>query len=334
MYLLGLGTYLPKPRVRAEEIAERSGLPAWVVREKLGIREKPVPGPEDHPAEMAVWAAQQALREAGIAPQDVDVVLSITEEYKDYPVWTSGSHIAHRLGARRAWAFDLNQKCASFIAALAVARGLIVTGQARYVLIAGGYRNGDLIDYRDPEVRFMYDLAAGGAAAVLGPEGPGLRVLSTQLRTDASLANAVLVPVGGTREPLTPHNLDRFRLVVTDPNGMKARLEAVSLANFLAVIREALEAAGHTPADLAYLALLHMKRSAHKAVLERLGLREDQSLYLEDYGHLGQLDPILSLKLALERALLPPGGLAALVAAGVGYHWGAAVVRREVRHGA
>jgi 3-oxoacyl-[acyl-carrier-protein] synthase-3 len=84
MYLRSLGVYLPEGRMGAEAIAELSGLPVEVVREKLGIREKPVPGPEDHPAEMAAWAAEEALRLAGFPGEGVDWVLSMVEEYKDW----------------------------------------------------------------------------------------------------------------------------------------------------------------------------------------------------------------------------------------------------------
>ena len=66
-----------------------------------------------------------------------------------------------------------------------------------------------------------------------------------------------------------------------------------------------------------------MKRSAHDAVLTRLGLPADRSIYLSDYGHLGQVDQILSLRLAQQRGLLRDGATAVLVAAGIGYVWNA-----------
>ncbi len=328
MFVRGLGIYLPVKRVSAEEIAASSGLPAEVVREKLGIVEKPVPGPEDHPADMALWAGQAALKAANIPADAIDWVISIVEEYKDYPVWTTAPYLAWGLGASRAKGLDLNQKCASLMGALEVARGLFATRkEAQVILVAGGYRNGDLVDYQDPSTRFLYDLAAGGGAAILTREGPGLRLLGLAHRMDPTLALMVKVPVGGTRSPLNPGNLAEFRLRVENPQAMKERLDRSSIPTFLEVIREALGEAGYTEADLDYLALLHMKRSAHRAVLEGLGLREDQSIYLERFGHLGQLDPILSLKLAWEEGLLRDGSLVALAAAGVGYFYGAAVLR-------
>lgn len=329
-YLRGLGVYLPALRMTSGEIATASGLPEWVVREKLGIHQKPVPGPEDHPARMGAWAAREALKEAGLGGAALDMVISITDEHKEFPVWSSAPPIAQMLDAHRAWCFDLNQKCATFVAALAVAEGLFASHpEIETVLIAGGYRNGDLIDYQDASVRFMCDLAAGGGAAVLTRQGPGLKLLATQLKTDPMLANAVRVPIGGTVAPLSPANLDQYKLRVAEPELMKSRLEQVSLPGFMEVINGALGQAGYTAADLDYLALLHMKPSAHKAVLEGLGLGAERSIYLSDYGHLGQIDPILSVRLARQAGKIGPGSLLALAAAGVGYHWGAAVLRWE-----
>ena len=90
-------------------------------------------------------------------------------------------------------------------------------------------------------------------------------------------------------------------LDVHDVEGMKARLAERSHANFMRVIGEAARQGGHDARDIDYLALLHMKRSAHAAVIDELGLSPQQSYYLEQYGHIGQFDPILSIELGERR---------------------------------
>src|SRR5690625_907379 len=326
--ITGLGVYLPKARFTAPQIAETSGLPEWVVREKLGINRKPVPAPADHPTQMGVWAAEQALAEAGVSPLDVDVVISITEEFKEYPVWTAGIKLAHDLGAANAYAYDLGQKCGTSVLALKQARDLLRADRhVNTVLVAGGYRNGDLIDYTDENVRFMYNLGAGAAAAVVQRNAPANEILEAAVRTDGSFSLDVLVPVGGTVEPVTPDNTERFRLQVPDPAGMKGRLEQKSLDNFVNVVREAVKRSGYEISDIAYLAMLHVKASAHRWLLDELGLNGEQSTYLSDYGHIGQVDQILSLKLAEEQGRLKQGDLVVLVAAGVGYVWNALCLR-------
>jgi 3-oxoacyl-[acyl-carrier-protein] synthase III len=325
--IAGLGVYLPQGHHTAADIASASGVPEGVVRAKMGIVRKTVPGPEDHTNARGVRAARAALADAGLAPESLDVVISITEEYKEFPVWTSGIKTAHELGARRAYAFDLGQKCGSSVLALKLAADMIKADGVQRLLIAGGYRNGDLVSYRDPNVRFLYNLAAGGGAAVVAPGGAGFEILGSAFRTDGSFSEDVIVPVGGTRQPLDGHNSGEFRLQVPHPEGMKQRLEKKSLDNFVAVVEEACARSGVAPRELAYAAALHMKRSAHEHVLARLGIPTERSIYLDHYGHIGQVDPLLSLKLARDEGRFRDGDVAVLMAAGIGYVWNAMCVR-------
>ncbi len=108
---------------------------------------------------------------------------------------------------------------------------------------------------------------------------------------------------------------------------MKQRLEQKSLDNFVTVVEEAVRRSGAQVGDIAYLAMLHVKPSAHNYLLDQLGLTQEQSVYLSDYGHIGQVDQILSLKLAQEQGRLKQGDLVVLVAAGVGYVWNALCLR-------
>jgi 3-oxoacyl-[acyl-carrier-protein] synthase-3 len=325
--IAGLGVYLPSRHHTSAEISAASGIPESVVREKMGVTRKTVAGPEDHTNMMGVRAARAALDDAGLAADQLDVVISITEEYKEFPVWTAGISTAHVLGATRAYAFDLGQKCGSSVLALKLARDMIKADGVRNLLLAGGYRNGDLVSYTDPNVRFLYNLAAGGGAAVVTRDGPGFEILGSAFRTDGSFSMDVLVPVGGTRTPLTSTNRDEFRLQVTDPENMRRGLEAKSLDNFIGVVEDACARSGVKPRDVAYAAMLHMKRSAHEEVLRKLRIPVERSIYLQNYGHLGQVDQLLSLKLARDQGRLKDGDVCVMMAAGVGYVWNAMCVR-------
>lgn len=329
MFVRGLGIYLPTTRHTAAHIAAQSGVPEPVVRGKMGIVQKTVPGPEDHTNAMGIRAAREALREAGCEPQAVDVLISITEEHKEFPVWTAGIHAAHELGATRAYAFDIGQKCGTAVLGLKLAQDMLRGDEGlQTVLLAGGYRNGDLVDYADPGTRFLNNLAAGGGAAVVSRErGPGFEILGSAFRTDGSFSLDVIVPVGGTRAPLTAANARDFRFTVPDPAGMKSRLEQKSIDAFVEVIAEACARSGIAPGEVRYCAMLHMKHSAHEAVLARAGIPAERSIYLSDYGHLGQIDPLLSLKLARDSGRLRDGDIAVLCAAGIGYVWNALCVR-------
>lgn len=327
-----LASYIPEGRMSAEELAELTGgqWSARAVREKLGIHSKSVAGPDDGVQEMGARAAQRCLDRANMPASEVDAILCIGDELREYPMTTSGIYIQERIGARRAWALDVMQKCSSFPAGVRLARALLAAEPGlQTILLCGGYRNGDLIDYQNPRVSFMYNLAPGGGAMLLRRGYSRNQVMGVSLITDGALARHVVALHGGTKSPVGEENLELSRrcLDVTDQEGMRRLLGERSHTNFLRVIREAVEEGGASLAEISYLAVLHMKRSAHDAILTDLGLDAGRSIYLSDYGHIGQFDQILSMELARERALLREGDVVVAVGAGIGYAWGAAAFR-------
>lgn len=330
--IAGLGIYIPDRVMTAKEISEATN-GVWAeeaVREKLGINKKYLPGPGDGTQEMGYKAAKNLIDEYGIDPLSIDMIISIGEEWKEYPLTTTAIYIQEKIGAYNAFAFDLQQRCCTNITAMKVAKDMMMANDdINTVLICGGYRNGDFIDYTNSRVSFMFNLSAGGGAILLKKNYGRNELLETSIITDGSFARDVGVRYGGTEEPINLENIDKAykSLDVFDVEGMKARLNEKSTPNFLFVIRDALKKSGYSHEDLDYLAILHFKYSAHKYILEELGLDESQSIYLRDYGHMGQIDQILSLKLALEEGRIKDGDIIATVGAGIGYAWAANVIK-------
>jgi len=328
--LMALATYLPRQVQDAAYIAERSGLPEAVVREKLGIREKRRAGPEDQTSAMGHWAALLALERAGVAPEELDLILYSGSMHKDFYVWSAANRIQHLLGAKNAFAFELAALCTTNVLALKVARDLMTADpRLRTVLICGGHRTADLIDFRDQSTRFLFNLSDGGSAMVLRRGHPANHVLGSSFITDGSLSEDVTIPAGGTRLPTSPATLERGQHTfhVSDPAHLKAGLDGVSEERFVRVVREAVERSGRAPSEIAFLAINHMKPSMHRRILAELGLREDQSIYLADYGHIGAPDQVLALELAAAEGRLHDGDLVVLASAGLGFTWGATALR-------
>ncbi|MDN4493816.1 3-oxoacyl-ACP synthase [Ureibacillus aquaedulcis] len=328
--ILGIGVYLPIERMTAEDIAEKASLPIEVVKTKMGIIEKRVAGQDDHTVQMAIRAARNAINHANIDGKEIDVIIYFGEEHKEYPLWTAGIKIQEEIGATNAWAFDIQLRCGTAILAMKLAKSLMHSDEnIRTVLLAGGYRNHDLIDYRNERTRFMFNLGAGGGALILKRDSSENLIYEADIMTDGSFSEDVIVPVGGTRQPLTAEHImmGLYRLDVTDPQGMKTRLEQRSLDNFIKVIRNSLTKSGFHEKELAYIGMLHMKRSAHDFVLRTFHLKEENSIYLSNYGHIGQIDQILSLQLALNEKRIQDGDVLTLVSAGIGYAWGAITIQ-------
>ncbi len=328
--IIGLGVYLPENRMTGEEIAQLAEIPAHIVKSKMGINQKTIAGKDDHTVQMGIRAAKDAIQNANIDPREIDVIIYIGEEHKEYPLWTAAIKMQEELGATNAWAFDTQLRCGTTIMAMKLAKSLMVSDEnIKTVLLAGGYRNHDFIDYKNERTRFMFNLGAGGGALILRKDVKENIVFESEIITDGSFSEDVLVPVGGTKEPLTAKHLEQglYRLDVLDPAGMKSRLEQKSLNNFIKVIRHSLIKSGFNESDLSYIGMLHVKKSAHDYVLKSFNLEEKNSIYLSDYGHIGQIDQILSLKLALDEGKIKDGYVITLVSAGIGYAWGAITIR-------
>lgn len=330
--IVGTGLYFPETVMTAAEISRATG-GRWAERavvEKLGIYQKPIPGPVDGTQEMGVKAGMDCLERTGLDPMDIDVLLCIGEEWKEYPLTTSGSYIQHRLGARKAWSIDLAQRCCTCVSAMKIAKDMMIADEdINTVMIVGGYRNGDFVDYTNPSLSAMYNLGAGAGALVLQKNLNKNLLLGTSIYTDGSFARDIVVELGGTENPITRDNVDAAytSMVLKDEKHMKDGLNAVSLPNWFSCIDSALAKSGYTREDLGYLAILHFKYSMHKHMLEQLGLREDQTTYLSNFGHIGQVDQILSLQLALASGKVTDGTLLSMIAAGTGYTWAANVIK-------
>ena len=331
--ILGYGIYLPENVMTAKELSEATK-GVWTeeaVVSKLGVVKKTMPGPNDGTQEMGVYAAQDALRRTGLDPKEIDVIICMGEEWKEYPLTTSALYIQGKIGAVNAWGIDVANRCCTTCSAIKMAKDMLVADdEIDTILIAGGYRNGDFVDYTDKDMSMMYNLAAGGGALILRKGMDENLVLGSHMIGDGSLARSAGVEIGGIANPFTPDNIEEGykSLRLMEAAMMKARLNEVSVSNWYRCIDESLrKSGGLTREDIGYLAILHFKRSQHFSMLKDLGLEPEQSIYLEDYGHVGQIDQILSLALGLEQGKIKDGTVVAMIAAGIGYVWASTCIR-------
>jgi len=329
--IVGTGIYLPTPRMTAKEIAEatRGNWTEEAVIQKLGVRQKPIPGLGDGTQEMAVKAALDCLKNTGVDPLDIDVIISVGEEWKEYPLTTSALYVQDQIGATNAWGIDVANRCCTTVTALKMAKDMLLADDdLEVILVVGGYRNGDFVDYTDKHMSMMYNLGAGAGALILKKNLGKNVLLGSHIISDGSLSRTAGVEIGGTANPISYLNLDQAykSLKLLEPQKMKDRLNEVSMKNWFTCIDEALRKSELTRKDIGYLAVLHMKRSGHEDMLASLGLSPEQTIYLEDYGHIGQVDQILSLHLALHAGKLKEGTNVCMVAAGIGYVWAADII--------
>jgi 3-oxoacyl-[acyl-carrier-protein] synthase III len=325
--LAATAAYLPERWLTAAEIGAASGIPEQVIVEKFGLRGKHVAAADEHVSDMAVSAAARLLEEHGLDPTDVDVVLYYGSLWKDYPVWQAAPWIAHRLGCANAYALEYaNVSCGTPVALRLARNFLLAEPDLRNVLLVAASRESYLLDYANERSRFMFNFGDGAVAGLVTRDAPH-ELLGAQAVTDGSFALQVKVPAGGSVQPASTETVAARRhfLDVADPAQMKNGLDEVSLPNFVAAARGALERSGARLEDVSYLCGIHMKRSMHEAILQALGV--GRAAYLDDTGHMSGVDPLLALDRAARAGELAEGDLVLLLAAGTGYTWAAAVLR-------
>ncbi len=330
--IVGTGIYLPKNRINAKEISECTN-GVWTedaVINKLGIKSKLLPGKLDGTQEMGVFAALDAIKNTGINPLDINVILCVGEEWKEYPLTTSALYIQDKIGAVNAWGIDVANRCCTTVSAMKMAKDMLVADDDIHtIMVVGGYRNSDFVDYTDKNMSMMYNLGAGAGAIILQKNYNRNVLLGSHIIADGSLARTAGVEIGGTAVPITHENLEESKksLRLMDSVKMKERLNQVSMTNWFMCIDKALEKSKLERKDIDYLAILHIKKSGHLGILDALGLNENQAIYLEEYGHIGQIDQILSLHLALKQEKVKDGSVVCMLAAGIGYVWAANIIK-------
>lgn len=138
---------------------------------------------------MGALAALDCMKNTGIDPKEIDLILCIGEEWKEYPLTTSALYIQDRVRAVNAWGIDVQNRCCTCVSAMKIAKDMMMSDDdINTVLIAGGYRNGDFIDYTNSKMSMMYDLGAGGGAILLKKNYNRNLLLGSHIISDGSLA--------------------------------------------------------------------------------------------------------------------------------------------------
>jgi 3-oxoacyl-[acyl-carrier-protein] synthase III len=321
--IVATASYLPERWLDAAGIAELSGIPEAVLVEKFGLRGKHIAADGEHVSDLSVRAAERLLDEAGIDPLELDAVMYYGSMWRDYAVWQAAPHIAHRIGARNAFALEFDNVSHGTPIALRVARDLLRgEPELRNVLVVAACRESYLLDYTNERSRFMFNFGDGAVAGLLRGDSTRNEILGAHAITDGAYSLQVKVPGGGSVEPEGYRFLD-----VADPAAMKNGLDAESLPNFVAASRGAAERSGLTLDDVSFVCPLHTKRSMFEALLTELGMREDQAVYLDDTGHMSGVDSLLGLDRVLRDGRVGDGDVVLLLSAGTGYTWAATLVR-------
>lgn len=324
-YIVDYELYIPGTFIDYEELARITGLPDWVIKDKMGIVRKPVERILSV-SDMAELATKKLLSNHNNVR--IGIVAYAGSDFKDKYVWNVAPNVMGRLNIKNAYGFDVSMQCVSSIVALDLLKSkLQASNDDLYALIIASTKQSLIVNYKDRNSSFMYDFSDGAVAVLLSNVDGKYEILESSILTDGKFSNIVYQRLGERFYGNSVMEQD-YLLEVNRTEEFSKGFEEMSLRNFIFVIKNALERSGLTIKDIDYLAILHMKRSFHDKIIRELGLSPNKSIYLENYGHMQAVDPFLSLWLAEQSGKISKGSIIVLVAAGTGWTWGATVLRR------
>jgi 3-oxoacyl-[acyl-carrier-protein] synthase-3 len=294
---------------------------AWII-ERTGIRERRVAAPDETTASLAIEAGTAAIKQAGITPEDVDLLIVATAT-PEQPIPHTGAFVGEGLGLR-CGSFDLGAGCAGFVYELVTGAALLTAGHMDHVLVVGAETLSRVVD---PADRGTCILFGDGAAAMLleksPDDAPGL--LAWDLGCDGSAAGLLGIPAGGSRLPATPETI-AAGLQFIKMQGQEVFRRAVRAVVDSA--RITLERAGLTADDVDWFVPHQANLRIIEAAASRLKIPLERTIInIETYGNTSAASIPLAMTEAVEDGRIGDGDVLLLSGFGAGMTWGSVALR-------
>jgi 3-oxoacyl-[acyl-carrier-protein] synthase III len=313
--VLGCGAYLPaRILTNAELAAQVDTSDEWIVQ-RTGIRQRHIAAEGELTSDLALVAARRALDHAGIAADEVDLIVLATAP-PDHTFPATANKVQAGLGMTRGAAFDVQAVCSGFIFALATADNFLKTGMARTALVIGAETFSRILDWRDRQTCVLFGDGAG-AVVLRAEEGAARGILSTHIHTDGTQYDMLYVDGGPSSTMTTGHLRMEGREVF--------RHAVLRLAE---VVDEALDQHRLTARDIDWL----VPHQANKRIIDSLARKLDLDpakvvVTVDRHANTSAASVPLAFAEAVEDGRIQRGQLVLLEAMGGGLSWGAALLR-------
>ena len=321
--ITALGTYVP-PRVFTnkdfEKIVETSD--EWILS-RTGIRERHVVDKGVATSDLAVEAAKIALAQRGIDPGEIEAIVVATVT-PDMLFPSTACLVQHKLGAKRAWGFDLSAACSAFVYALQSGAQFIASGAHNKVLVIGADVMSSILDYTDRATCILFGDGAG--AVVLEPaEDEGEGIIDFHHEVDGSGGCSLYMPAGGSLHPATHDTVDK-KMHFVHQDGQAVFKYAVKKMG--EACEKVLTRNGVSASDIDCFIPHQANQRIINATAERVGLRpESVIINIDRYGNTTAGTIPLAMQTAVEEGKLKKGDLVMLASVGAGFTVGATLLR-------
>ena len=320
--ILGVGSYGPDQVVDNNKLSETVDTSDDWIRTRTGILERRYASPNQTTSDLALEAAQQAIKNAGVLPEEIDLVLVATIT-PDMAFPSTACILQHKLGLNKIACFDLEAACSGFLYALDVADAMISSGRYRKALVIGAEKMSSIMDWEDRTTCVLFGDGAG--AAILSKEGTGPELLGFYCGADGSNPSLLCQPAGGSAFPATTETVnDRKHFLKM--NGREIFKSAVRVME--SSCRELLSKHSLTLGDIDHI----IPHQANMRIVESLSQRLEVPLdkffcNLDRFGNTSAASIPLALSEAISTNKIKPNQLCLLVAFGAGLTWSSTLLR-------
>jgi 3-oxoacyl-[acyl-carrier-protein] synthase III len=319
--VLGCGSYLPDRIVTNAELSDEVGsTDEWIVQ-RTGICQRHIAAEGQLTSDLGIQAAQRALAAAGVAAEQIDLVIVATTTPDDtFPA--TATRIQSSIGALRSAAFDVQAVCAGFVFGLAIADSFLKTGLSSMALVIGAETYSRILDWEDRSTCVLFGDGAGAvvlqATEIDEAEHASARgLLSVHLHSDGRYRDILYVDGG----PSSTQTVGHLRMT-----GKEVFRHAVT--NLAAVSREAVEAGGFTLADIDWLVPHQANIRILDGVARKLDIDANKVITtVNRHANTSAASIPLALDEAVRDGRIKPGDLVLTQAIGGGLSWGAALIR-------
>lgn len=317
--IVSTGRYVPARVLTNAELDALLGEPVdqWLI-ENVGIRQRHLIGDDEVTSDLAVYAARQALERAGVAPQDVDLLILATDT-PDYISPGTSSVVQYKLGAANAGTFDVNSACAAWVIGLDMAGRYIATDEAyRHILVIGAYGMTRYMDWTDKRTCTLF---GDGAGAVLLRAGERPGFLGGNIKSDGSFHDYMGVFIGGTVAPTGGDGSPRQVLEIR-----KRFPPDTNNQGWPPLVRALMAKIGRPVSAIDRIYFTQLNARTIEVVMADLGLPLSKTHRVMDkWGYTGSACMPMALDDAIEQQIGPqPGELVVFCGSGAGYTMAAA----------
>ena len=321
--IAGLGAYVPPGLLTNEDLSKMVDTSNEWILQRTGIRERHMVAPGVATSDIALPAAQAAIAEAGLTPDDIDfIVFGTTTPDTIFPA--TACVLQHKLGASNAWGYDLGAACSGFVYALTAAWKMVASGASEHALVVGADVMSSIIDYTDRSTCVLFGDGAGAVVlSVAGPDEPHIIDFSNEI--DGNGGEALCMPAGGSKLPASKDTVEKG-LHYMKQDGSTVFKFAVRKSGEIAT--KVLTKNGLTGADLDLYVSHQANRRIIEATAERIGLAPEKVIInLEHYGNTTAATIPLALSDARRDGRLKKGDLVLLTSVGAGFTVGSVLLR-------